>query len=217
MWVVRLVICTWAFGMVADESTWIAHGCQLCLWSSTLTPEQSILKIGLKSSSFCKFQLGLDDYMIITGDNWLFHQAFKDSLFVVPLAALPIVGSSGAQLLRIDSSSWVAKVLGAMAGRSSQPVRESNADPQKRGFTIWLESLVYIFCPLDVYHTMYSDTAVTLISLKLISWFILGGVYQAGVPTKSLEIGIFPQQIVFPQQSSQFSTTCFFPGVDITE
>lgn len=101
--------------------------------------------------------------------------------------------------------------FGCHGRKSSQPVRESNADPQKRGFTIWLESLVYIFCPLDVYHTMYSDTAVTLISLKLISWFILGGVYQAGVPTRSLEIGIFPQQIVFSQQPSQFSTTCFFP------
>lgn len=163
------------------------------------------------------FQLGLDDYMIITGDNWLFHQAFKDSLFVVPLAALPIVGSSGTQFF----ADWVVVMscesFGCHGRKSSQPVRESNADPQKRGFTIWLESLVYIFCPLDVYHTMYSDTAVTLISLKLISWFIRGGVYQAGVRTKSLEIGIFPQQTVFPQQPSQFSTTCFFPGVGITE
>ena len=42
--------------------------------------------------------------MIIAGDNLLFHQAFKDSVFEVPLAALPIVGSSGTHFLRIESS-----------------------------------------------------------------------------------------------------------------
>lgn len=154
MWSVTTLFVGGAFGdlhMSIWNGSWWVH--VDCPWLPALSLKFHFdiwtvyLTIGLKSGSLCKFQLGLDDYMIITGDNWLFHQAFKDSLFVVPLAALPIVGSSGAQLLRIESSSWVAKVLGAMAGRVASRWEKAMPTPTKEVLPFDWSLLCIFFVP----------------------------------------------------------------------